>query len=235
MYQLYIFDKKCRLLLLDAIERLEVMLRSVIAHEMSRIDPLAYFNESYINPKRQKEYLTWKDNLTQKIQKSKDECITRYTKDNKPLPFWVIIEIWDFGTLSKYFAMLNAKHQNMICAKFNVNHRKTLASWFHEINIIRNHSAHHSRVWNRKYNPILLLDNDYFKQFNLSDDDRKRIFPRFLVIWYLISQYTHHYTWNKKVIALIENKFPKLPNAKLKSMGVDINTLGLFGYGNAKL
>nr|WP_275895939.1 Abi family protein [Pasteurella multocida] len=34
VYKLYLFDKKLRLLLLDIIERLEVNIRSVMAHEL---------------------------------------------------------------------------------------------------------------------------------------------------------------------------------------------------------
>jgi abortive infection bacteriophage resistance protein len=39
---LYLFDKRLRLLILDAIERIEIHVRSVIAHELGRRDPLAY-------------------------------------------------------------------------------------------------------------------------------------------------------------------------------------------------
>jgi len=56
--ELYLFDKKLRQLMLDAIERIEIHARSVIAHEMGYHDPLAYQDKSFINPKQCK---TWKD------------------------------------------------------------------------------------------------------------------------------------------------------------------------------
>ena len=42
---MYLFDKKLRQLMLDAIERIEIYIRTVIAHEIGRLDPLAYEKE----------------------------------------------------------------------------------------------------------------------------------------------------------------------------------------------
>jgi len=48
---LYQFDKRLRLLMLDAIERLEVSLRTVIAHEVGYHSPMAYTEQRFIQPK----------------------------------------------------------------------------------------------------------------------------------------------------------------------------------------
>ena len=48
--ELYLFDKKLRLSVLDAVERIEVHLRTVIAHELGRLDPVANEQASFINP-----------------------------------------------------------------------------------------------------------------------------------------------------------------------------------------
>jgi abortive infection bacteriophage resistance protein len=53
---LYLFDKKLRLLLLDAIERVEIYIRTIIAHELGKIDSLAYKKEKFIAPKHLKNY-----------------------------------------------------------------------------------------------------------------------------------------------------------------------------------
>ena len=47
---LYIFDKKLRLMMLDAIERIEIFIRSIIAYEMGKSSPMAYEDSSYIDP-----------------------------------------------------------------------------------------------------------------------------------------------------------------------------------------
>lgn len=44
---LYIFDKKLRLLILDAIERIEIALRSQIAHLLGEYGPYSYLESQY--------------------------------------------------------------------------------------------------------------------------------------------------------------------------------------------
>jgi abortive infection bacteriophage resistance protein len=47
--RLYVFDKKLRLLALDALERIEMALRVDIAHLLGKLDPLAHENPSWLN------------------------------------------------------------------------------------------------------------------------------------------------------------------------------------------
>ncbi|EJB8691857.1 Abi family protein, partial [Vibrio parahaemolyticus] len=56
IFKLYTFDKRLRLLLLDAIERIEINLKTVLAHELGRIDELAYQNPDFINPAQLEDY-----------------------------------------------------------------------------------------------------------------------------------------------------------------------------------
>jgi abortive infection bacteriophage resistance protein len=56
IFELYLFDKKLRQLMLDAIERIEVHVRAVIAHEIGRDDPLAYQVPKFINPKQTRNF-----------------------------------------------------------------------------------------------------------------------------------------------------------------------------------
>ena len=54
-YDIYFYDKKIRMLMMDALERIEIHIRSVIPHEIGRNDPLAYRNSAYINQRFLKE------------------------------------------------------------------------------------------------------------------------------------------------------------------------------------
>lgn len=82
-WDLYIFDKKLRLLMMDALERIEIHIRAVIAHEVGRNDPLAYRNPAYINQRFLSEssvntFNKWLAKLDKKIKESRDECIIWY-------------------------------------------------------------------------------------------------------------------------------------------------------------
>ncbi|CAN2039368.1 hypothetical protein GMMP15_110026 [Candidatus Magnetomoraceae bacterium gMMP-15] len=92
VFNLYLFDKKLRLLMLDAIERIEVHIRSVIAHELAYHDPLAYKNLSFINPRQTKNFVDrygkirniwkkWSNKQQGKLQQSKEDYIVW------PIPF----------------------------------------------------------------------------------------------------------------------------------------------------
>ncbi|WP_283812140.1 Abi family protein [Pseudomonas corrugata] len=71
------------------------------------------------------------------------------------MPFWVIVEAWDFGIASKYYEILKDGHRNRICKRFGLTHAKILKEWLQEISIPRNRCAHHSRIWNQiSANPV---------------------------------------------------------------------------------
>ncbi|MDD7568278.1 MAG: Abi family protein [[Actinobacillus] rossii] len=245
VYKLYIFDKKLRLLLLDIIERLEINIRTIIAHELGRDNPLAYQDYTLINHKFLKHqwknnsyaYAKWLDSVSNKIQRCKDEFIEWHKANDKELPFWVITETWDFGTMSKFYSLLNGQQQRKIAKQFNID-ENTLKGWLNEINIVRNLSAHHSRVWNKSFTDIVIPDfsnprlakfkkaNAYFDKVELDQKSKARIFSRIVVLWYLVSQTSTNYHWLDKFGDLLKS-FPNLPNAKIELMGISDNNLEL--------
>lgn len=242
VYKLYVFDKKLRLLLLDIIERLEINIRNIIAHEIGRENPLAYEDYTLINQKFLKfqwkfhyAYANWLDATASKIKRSKDDSIEWHRKNDKALPFWVIIETWDFGTLSKFYSLLNGQQQRKVAKKFNID-ENTLKNWLNEINIIRNLSAHHSRVWNRSFSDLAIPNledprlakfkkaNWYFSNLEIDGRARTRIFGRIAVLWFLVSQTSTNYRWLDKFLELL-NEFPSVPNATIELMGVTQKSL----------
>lgn len=222
IYKLYLFDKKLRLLMLDVIERLEVSIRSIIAHELGKENPLAYMDDSFIRnstPKVKSNYCdVWLPKLQEKIKGNKSEFIKWHRSQHKDIPFWVVVEIWEFGTLSKYYSFLKGKYQNRISSKFRVN-SNVFGKWLHEINLLRNDCAHHSRIWNKDFNDTLLP----VYNVSLSNNIQSRLLSRILVLGYLIKQTgSQNYNWLEKIHNLIETSFPtNIPNVSLKSMGLE--------------
>lgn len=212
---LYLFDKKLRQLMLDAIERIEIHVRSVIAHEIGKFDPLAYLETSYVNPKILSKPLwgEWRQRQESLIAESKEDCILWHTKNRRPIPFWVVVETWDFGMMSKYFENLNGRYQNTICKRLEVTdntgapHTKSLKNWLQEINTLRNNCAHHSRIWNRvASNAVTLPKNAYFDTFSLDVEARKRIYSKICILWYLVKRIGPNSSWIERVADLIDSK-----------------------------
>jgi len=69
---LYLYDKHLWLAVLDAIERIEVHIRTVIAHELGRLDPVAHTMASFINQRFLQNY---QDRKTRKTRNTWNEWV----------------------------------------------------------------------------------------------------------------------------------------------------------------
>lgn len=227
VFELYLFDKRLRLLILDAIERVEIYIRSVIAHEMGGLDPLAHKKDKFINPDKMKGptnyWADWLSSQASKINRSRETCIKWYKQNYIDIPFWVAIEAWDFGTLSQYYSLLKTSHQNHIAKKLNINNAKTLVVWLRELNTLRNSCAHHTRVWNQSApHPIGVLNNFYFNSLNLDTDAKKRLYGMICILWFLVKEIGPNSEWIKNIADLIDSK-PKIPACPYTAMGFGDN------------
>jgi abortive infection bacteriophage resistance protein len=105
---LYLFDKQLRLLFLDAIERIEVALRVDLAHALGKRDPWAHRNTAFLDAHRANQamqgstrHASWLTKADQSITRSKEDWVERFLASySSPLPIWMAVEAWDFGTLS---------------------------------------------------------------------------------------------------------------------------------------
>lgn len=233
VFKFYLFDKRLRQALLNAIERVETHVRSIVAHELGSHDPLAFYDSSFIdhrNFRRSQQFPNgkwgkWITSHDKKLRESKADCIIWHNQQRIQIPTWVAIEAWDFGTLSHYFSMLQWRYQNVICSRLGINDPRTLASWLYEINILRNRCAHHSRVWNSKANNLLRIENNiYFSNLNLDNNARSRLYGMIAILWFLIKRIGPSSTWINQVAAIVNTK-PELPGCSFKKMGF-ANDLG---------
>ena len=174
---LYLFDKRLRQLMLDAIERVEIHVRSKIAHVMGYNSPVAYQKGKYIHPTQKENWydkegnvrnswVEWSARHNSILSRSKEDCIIWHKNNKKELPFWVVVEAWDFGIMSKYYEILNGKYQERIAGMVGVHDKTCLTGWLQTINTLRNRCAHHARIWNRSWPQALKADkkDEYFQK-----------------------------------------------------------------------
>lgn len=156
---LYVFDKRLRLLFLDATERIEVALRVDVALLLGARDPWAHRNPALlhgnfarrVNPGTGRtSHQDWLARLDQAASRSKEEFVRHFTsRYSGPLPIWIAVELWDFGMLSTFLAGMAASDRAAVAAKYGVQRPELLAGWMRGINHVRNICAHHGRLWNR--------------------------------------------------------------------------------------
>lgn len=157
--ELYLFDKKLRLLVMDALERIEIALRVDIAYLLGQRNTFAHLDAKELHPsfagKVNKQtgkttFDAWKDKYNGLLQRSKEDFVKHYRAQHGPdLPLWVAVEVWDFGAVSQLLAMMKVADQQRIAAKYGVSDWKVFQSWVRSLSYLRNLAAHHSRLWNR--------------------------------------------------------------------------------------
>lgn len=156
---LYVFDKRLRLLVMDALERIEIALRVDVSHTLGKLDKFAYLQPEYFHSEFSQKldkdtglsrYHDWLGKHAQLISRSKEEFVRHNkSKYGLPLAMWVACEVWDFGTLSTLFSGMREAEQDAISAQYGVQNGRIFASWLRSLNYLRNVCAHHSRLWNR--------------------------------------------------------------------------------------
>lgn len=148
----YVFDRELRLIVFDAIERIEVALRTQIIYHFALKYGSHWHEESTLYSDTE---LLRKDinTLNKELQRSSETFIRHYySKYTSPLnpPAWMSLEVTSLGLLSKFYENLKMSDEKKQVAKhFGLLHPYILESWMHSFAHVRNICAHHGRLWNR--------------------------------------------------------------------------------------
>ncbi len=158
VWDVYTFDRKLRLLVMDAVERIEIAVKSAIINEMC----IPYGGHWYM----QREHFVdgfdfdgFLKSIHKDIDHGKDQEKVRnvsirhyYENYDDPAmpPLWMVFEALTFGTVSLMFGWLPHADQKRIADKFDLG-VPILKSWLHAANTTRNLCAHHARLWNRVF------------------------------------------------------------------------------------
>lgn len=165
VYNLYVFDRKLRLLVFDAIERLEVAIRTQIIYQLSHKygshwqDRQEIFEApKTITLRGGKEitidvYREIQSHIKEQLHNNRAEVFiqhykSKYYQPENP-PSWMSVEIMYFNHLSRICMGLKNRADIAGIASYFGLPPRTFCSWLHAINYVRNICAHHARLWNR--------------------------------------------------------------------------------------
>jgi len=150
---LYVFDRELRLLVMDAIERLEVSVRTQWAYHLAHEHgPHAYLDQSIF--KASFSHARCIGHVEEELRRSKEVFVSHYQKKyaEPPLPpIWAVVEVMSLGQLSKWLSGLTRGKDRQAIAKTYGIDEKVLTSYLHHLTIVRNICAHHGRLWNRRF------------------------------------------------------------------------------------
>ena len=151
---LYDFDRHLRILVMDAIERIEVAVRTQICLVLATTydDSHWHLKRDLFKPEFKFYTLLSKCEIEQ--QRSKEPFARHYKKMySSPglLPAWMMTELLSMGTWSQMYENLANRHdRKKISDTFKLPPME-FESWLHSLTYIRNLCAHHSRLWNRQF------------------------------------------------------------------------------------
>ncbi|MGN7613880.1 Abi family protein [Magnetococcales bacterium HHB-1] len=149
---LYVFDRQLRLLVLDAIERIEIAIRGSIAARLAQqYGAFSHTDAGTFQPRFQ--HTAWLERIKQETRRSKERFIRHYKQTYQEfpsLPIWIATEIMSLGTISRLYLGMKPTDRKAVSHQFNIHHQR-FGSHLHTLTYIRNVCAHHSRLWNRPF------------------------------------------------------------------------------------
>ncbi len=229
---LYAFDKALRLVVLDALERIEISLRTEVALTMGILDPTAHRQRQFLDRgfnnipqgRQQSPFDEWLAKLDDKAKSSKEEFAhhfrTKYHQSH--MPIWIAVELLDFGPLSHFLSGMRNQDIAKICTSYNIPNPTVLKGWIKSLSFVRNVCAHHSRLWNKalvnqppmpKPGVIPQIDHVAFSPYQT-----KRIYAALCILRYLLKSVNPRTNWATRLKELTDT-FPTTPHVSLKTAG----------------
>lgn len=203
---LYIFDRELRLLIMDAIERIEVSIRARWAYTMAhRYGPHCHLDRQLFKP--QWRYDARLAALRAEVERSQETFIQHLRNTyNEPLPpIWALVEVMTFGQLSQWYANTRKRRDRNDVARTYDFDESVLTSFLHHLTTVRNICAHHARLWNREFTIMPKLPKDRPEKLvpALDSGGDRRIYNTLTMMLYLMNQVSPGHHWRDRLLNLL--------------------------------
>ena len=126
------------------------------------------------------------------------------------LPIYALVEVFSFGTLSKFYKNMKNVDKKVVAKSFGIGYTY-LESWLESISYVRNICAHYGRLYNAKLSKTPTL----YKEYSQAGIGNNRMFGVLLCMKQILKSDKH---WNLYVdqIEMLIDKYEK----------VDVKTMG---------
>lgn len=216
---LYVFDRQFRLFMLDAMEKIEISMRTQIIYHWAMNHGSHWHSEAALF-RNSAQFASDFTRLQQEVDRSVETFIGHYnTKYSNPPfpPCWMSLEVSSFGLLSLYYKNLKLGPEKKAVAKFyGLNDISILESWMHSFSNIRNVCAHHGRLWNRRLTAhIKLPNNPVYPFINNTNILKYKVYAAICCMKYILNIVSPDNTFTKR----LKNLMDTCPLAQEHEMG----------------
>lgn len=234
---LYVFDRGLRLLVMDALERVEVAVRSALTDHMSVTydDPHWYVGESHFNDPGTHSALlnivrktcaerlrgTPESDLDPLVHRSAlEHYLTTYGTPHLP-PSWLMVETLSFGQLATTYRNLARRSDRKAVAATLGLTAPVLESWIHSYVRVRNICAHHGRLWNVGLGTYPMIPKSSRIPWLMTDGalparSLRRLYPVLVSLQAILECVSPRSGWARRLHDLLLGR----PSMNLRGMGV---------------
>lgn len=212
LVELYLFNANFRQIIFSEIEKIEINARCRIANYFSeRYGVLGYLEaDNFANIKYHQAFI---DDIEEEIRRNSKAPFVKNFRENYEggnLPIYALVEIFSFGTLSKFYKNMKNPDKKIIASSFGVGYTY-FESWLESISYVRNICAHYGRLYNAKLSKTPIL----YKEYSEVGIGNNRIFGVLLCLKQLLKNDSH---WNI-FVDKIDMLFEKYESVDIKTMG----------------
>lgn len=213
---LYLFNANFRQIIFPEIEKVEINVRCRVANFFAeQYGVLGYLQaENFADENYHAQFL--KD-INEEIGRNSKAPFVRNYRENYEggnLPIYALVEVFSFGTLSKFYKNMLNKDKKAIAKSFGVGYTY-FESWLESISYVRNICAHYGRIYNAKLSKTPIL----YKEYTQVGIGNNRIYGVLLCLKHLLKNDVH---WNL-FVDKIELLFDKYQYVKISTMGFPEN------------
>jgi abortive infection bacteriophage resistance protein len=220
---LYVFDRQFRLFVLDAIEKIEISMRTQVIYQWALNHGSHWHLKGSLfrnSVQFAKDYTRLQQEVDRSVETFIDHYKTKYSNPPEP-PAWMSLEVSSFGLLSLIFRNLRLGAEKKAITKYyGLNDVGILESWMHSFSNIRNVCAHHSRLWNRRLTAHIKMptnpENPFIQNKNILP---YKMYASLCCIKYVLDIISPGNTFKERLLELMNT----CPLAQEKEMGFPKN------------
>ena len=209
VWDMYVFDRQFRLVVLDAVERVEIYMRTQLAYLLAeQTGPFGFLNRSSLPRLTEERYAHFIEKCKDAYGRAREgepfakHFHDKYGDDHNLPPCWVLVNLMDFGMVVTLYRGAPVPVRRQIADDLGVS-TKVLNSWLVTINTIRNICAHHGRLWNRVIGnpPMIPRAEEWHVPYEVKND---KIFGSLTVLSYLLERVAPETSWRARLHDLVD-------------------------------
>jgi abortive infection bacteriophage resistance protein len=200
VFDIYSFDRKLKILLLDILERIEISFKANMINILSEEHGPHWFLEPSNFTSPQAANNTFKI-IEEEIAKNKKHnlFIKHYNnkyKSPKYPPSRMLFEILPFGRVGSIYQSLSRTNKNKIAKVYGIN-LYTASSRVDCLSYLRNLCAHSTRIWNRRMVKKVNIQwhDSFFSRDTNGDIIIDKLYPYIVIIIILLKKISPDSSW----------------------------------------